>query len=94
MRKAIIYQFSLPIESSRILRQQKLKTRDGFLIHLQENNFQGWGEISPLPEFSVETLEMLENHYKQTYMTGARVHQLKSAIFHQWILGLVVRRLN
>ncbi|MGP1955041.1 MAG: o-succinylbenzoate synthase, partial [Arsenophonus sp. NC-QC1-MAG3] len=58
MRKAIIYQFSLPIESGMILRQRKLKTRDGFLIHLQENNFQGWGEISPLPEFSIETLEM------------------------------------
>ncbi len=27
-------------------------------IYLQENNFQGWGEILPLPEFSVETLEI------------------------------------
>lgn len=57
MRKAAIYQFSLPMETGIILRQQRLKTRDGFLIHLQENGSQGWGEISPLPQFSVETLE-------------------------------------
>ncbi|MFP3029523.1 MAG: o-succinylbenzoate synthase [Arsenophonus sp.] len=58
MRKATIYQFSLPIVAGIILRKQQLKTRDGFLIHLQENESEGWGEISPLPNFSVETLEM------------------------------------
>lgn len=57
MRKAAIYQFSLPMEAGIVLRQQRLKTRDGFLIHLQENGSQGWGEISPLPQFSIETLE-------------------------------------
>ncbi|WP_237387209.1 o-succinylbenzoate synthase [Xenorhabdus sp. Sc-CR9] len=57
MRKATLYQFSLPMEAGVILRYQRLKTRDGFLVHLQENGQDGWGEISPLPEFSHETLE-------------------------------------
>ncbi|MDX7987252.1 o-succinylbenzoate synthase [Xenorhabdus sp. 12] len=57
MRKATLYQFSLPMEAGVILRHQRLKIRDGFLVHLQDNGREGWGEISPLPEFSHETLE-------------------------------------
>ncbi|WP_387466202.1 o-succinylbenzoate synthase [Photorhabdus sp. RM323S] len=57
MRTAILYRFRLPLEAGVILRYQRLKTRDGFLVHLQENGQQGWGEISPLPEFSKETVE-------------------------------------
>ncbi|MFD0710068.1 o-succinylbenzoate synthase [Photorhabdus akhurstii] len=57
MRTATLYRFRLPMEAGVILRYQRLKTRDGFLIHLQENGQQGWGEIAPLPEFSKETVE-------------------------------------
>ncbi len=57
MRTATLYRFSLPMETGVVLRYQRLKTRDGFLVHLQENGQQGWGEIAPLPEFSKETLE-------------------------------------
>ncbi|OTA21178.1 o-succinylbenzoate synthase [Xenorhabdus beddingii] len=57
MRKATLYQFSLPMEAGIILRYQRLKTRDGFLVHVQENGREGWGEISPLPEWSHETPE-------------------------------------
>ncbi|OWO82918.1 o-succinylbenzoate synthase [Photorhabdus luminescens] len=57
MRTATLYRFKLPMEASVILRYQRFKTRDGFLVHLQENGQQGWGEISPLPEFSKETVE-------------------------------------
>ncbi|WP_369310790.1 o-succinylbenzoate synthase [Providencia rettgeri] len=57
MRKAKIYSFSLPMEAGVILRYQRLKTRDGLLVCLQEGDNEGWGEISPLPEFSQETLE-------------------------------------
>lgn len=56
MRKAKIYSFSLPMEAGIILRYQRLKTRDGLLICLQDGDNEGWGEISPLPEFSQETL--------------------------------------
>ncbi len=57
MRTATLYRFRLPMEAGVILRYQRLKTRDGFLIHLQENGQQGWGEIASLPEFSKETVE-------------------------------------
>ncbi|MER2471821.1 o-succinylbenzoate synthase [Photorhabdus laumondii] len=57
MRTATLYRFRLPMEAGVILRYQWLKTRDGFLVHLQENGQQGWGEIAPLPEFSKETVE-------------------------------------
>ncbi|WP_272671935.1 MULTISPECIES: o-succinylbenzoate synthase [unclassified Providencia] len=57
MRKARIYSFSLPMEAGVILRYQRLKTRDGLLVCLQDGDNEGWGEISPLPEFSRETLE-------------------------------------
>ncbi|TNH44753.1 o-succinylbenzoate synthase [Photorhabdus luminescens] len=57
MRTATLYRFRLPMEAGVILRYQRLKTRDGFLVHLQENGQQGWGEVSPLPEFSKETVE-------------------------------------
>ena len=56
MRNAKIYSFSLPMEAGIILRYQRLKTRDGLLIYLQDGDNEGWGEISPLPEFSQETL--------------------------------------
>ncbi|MBS9436951.1 o-succinylbenzoate synthase [Photorhabdus noenieputensis] len=57
MRTATLYRFRLPMEAGVILRYQRLKTRDGFLVHLQEHGQQGWGEIAPLPEFSKETVE-------------------------------------
>ncbi|MGO2304818.1 MAG: o-succinylbenzoate synthase [Providencia sp.] len=56
MRKATLYSFSLPMEAGIILRYQRLKTRDGLLVCLQDGDSEGWGEISPLPEFSQETL--------------------------------------
>jgi O-succinylbenzoate synthase len=43
-----------------VLRNQRLKTRDGLLIHLQQGGQEGWGEIAPLPEFSQETLAQAE----------------------------------
>ncbi|HEI8296028.1 TPA: o-succinylbenzoate synthase [Proteus mirabilis] len=61
MRNAKLYSFSLPMEAGVVLRYQRLKTRDGFLVCLEQNGQQGWGEISPLPEFSHETLEQAQD---------------------------------
>ncbi|MDR0217784.1 MAG: o-succinylbenzoate synthase [Enterobacteriaceae bacterium] len=65
MRQATLYQYCLPMEAGVILRYQRLKTRDGFLVHMQENgehgSREGWGEIAPLPEFSHETLEQAKH---------------------------------
>ncbi|MGE9804825.1 o-succinylbenzoate synthase, partial [Escherichia coli] len=46
MRNAKLYSFSLPMEAGVVLRYQRLKTRDGFLVCLEQNGKQGWGEIS------------------------------------------------
>ncbi|AHG18728.1 O-succinylbenzoate synthase [Chania multitudinisentens RB-25] len=59
-RSAAIYRYRLPMEAGVVLRNQRLKTRDGLLIHLQQGEQQGWGEIAPLPEFSQETLEQAQ----------------------------------
>lgn len=59
-RNAALYRYCLPMEAGVVLRNQRLKTRDGLLIHLQQGDQQGWGEIAPLPEFSQETLEQAQ----------------------------------
>lgn len=60
IRNAALYCYSLPMEAGVVLRNQRLKTRDGLLIHLQQGEQQGWGEIAPLPEFSQETLQQAQ----------------------------------
>lgn len=72
-RAAAIYRYSLPMEAGVVLRNQRLKTRDGLLIHLQQGEQQGWGEIAPLPEFSQETLEQARQatlNWVQAWVTG------------------------
>ncbi|HDL8284953.1 TPA: o-succinylbenzoate synthase [Yersinia enterocolitica] len=56
MRAATLYRYSIPMEAGVILRHQRLKSRDGLLVKLQQGEQTGWGEIAPLPEFSQETL--------------------------------------
>ncbi|VFS57582.1 o-succinylbenzoate synthase [Leminorella grimontii] len=47
MRRVELYRFSLPMEAGVILRNQRLKTRDGLLVCLEENGRQGWGRNLP-----------------------------------------------
>ncbi|NKI75497.1 o-succinylbenzoate synthase [Dickeya sp. CFBP 2040] len=56
MREAILYRYSVPMDAGVVLRNQRLKTRDGLLLRLRDGEREGWGEIAPLPQFSVETL--------------------------------------
>ena len=42
-------------------RERRLKTRDGLFVHLQQGEKQGWGEVSPLPGFSLESLDDAES---------------------------------
>lgn len=60
MRQVKVYRYSVPMEAGVVLRNQRLKSRDGLVVHLQQDDAQGWGEIAPLPEFSVETLTEAE----------------------------------
>ena len=57
MRRAQVYRWQIPMDAGVVLRERRLKTRDGVFIHLQQDGQEGWGEISPLPGFSLETLE-------------------------------------
>lgn len=57
MRRAQVYRWQIPMDAGVVLRERRLKTRDGFFVHLQQGEREGWGEISPLPGFSLESLE-------------------------------------
>jgi len=57
MRRAQVYRWQIPMDAGVVLRERRLKTRDGFFVHLQRGEGEGWGEISPLPGFSLESLD-------------------------------------
>lgn len=57
MRQAQVFRWQIPMDAGVILRERRLKTRDGLLLHLREEGREGSGEISPLPGFSHESLD-------------------------------------
>ncbi|MGA4580709.1 o-succinylbenzoate synthase [Enterobacter hormaechei subsp. steigerwaltii] len=57
MRCAQVYRWQIPMDAGVVLRERRLKTRDGFCVHLRQGEREGWGEIAPLPGFSLETLD-------------------------------------
>lgn len=57
MRRAQVYRWQIPMDAGVVLRERRIKNRDGLFVHLQQGEKQGWGEISPLPGFSLESLE-------------------------------------
>ncbi|WP_426617517.1 o-succinylbenzoate synthase [Raoultella sp. R2A007] len=61
MRQAQVYRWQVPMDAGVVLRERRLKTRDGLFIRLQEGERTGWGEIAPLPGFSQESLEAAES---------------------------------
>lgn len=44
-RSAALYRYSLPMEAGVVLRNQRLKTRDGWAVQLRQGEREGWGEI-------------------------------------------------
>lgn len=57
MRRAQVYRWQIPMDAGVVLRERRLKTRDGLFVHLQQGEKLGWGEVSPLPGFSLESLD-------------------------------------
>ncbi|MEF1290037.1 o-succinylbenzoate synthase [Vibrio sp. M260118] len=57
MRSAKLYRYELPMDSGVILREQRLKQREGFVVELNLDGEVGRGEVAPLPGFSVETMD-------------------------------------
>ncbi|KAE9538985.1 o-succinylbenzoate synthase [Ursidibacter maritimus] len=77
MRSTKLYQYQLPVETGIILRQRRLKQREGFIVHLLDNGRSGWGEIAPLPEFSHESLADVEKelrHWLDIWQSGQSEH--------------------
>ncbi len=54
--QAKLYYYSLPIKTQLILRGREIAFREGLIIELSKNGKVSFGEISPLPFFSKETL--------------------------------------
>ncbi|MCG3864132.1 MULTISPECIES: o-succinylbenzoate synthase [unclassified Photobacterium] len=65
MRSVKLYQYQLPMDSGVILRDQRLVTREGFVVELSLGDKVGVGEVAPLPEFSHETVEQALEQIKQ-----------------------------
>ncbi|EKS1845707.1 o-succinylbenzoate synthase [Cronobacter muytjensii] len=61
MRAAQLYRYQLPMDAGVVLRERRLKTRDGLLVRLSDDGREGWGEIAPLPGFSEETLDTAQS---------------------------------
>lgn len=57
MRSAQVYRWQIPMDAGVVLRERRLKTRDGLFVRLTDAGREGWGEISPLPGFSLESLD-------------------------------------
>ncbi|WMY73241.1 o-succinylbenzoate synthase [Buttiauxella selenatireducens] len=57
MRQVELWRFQVPMDAGVVLRDRRLKTRDGLLVRLTDGDKQGFGEISPLPGFSAETVD-------------------------------------
>lgn len=61
MRRAQVYRWQIPMDAGVVLRERRLKTRDGLYLCLGDGSREGWGEISPLPGFSHETRDDAES---------------------------------
>ncbi|HFQ4828375.1 TPA: o-succinylbenzoate synthase [Vibrio vulnificus] len=57
MKSAKLYRYTLPMDSGVVLRDEKLTERVGYIIELNMNGQKGYGEVAPLPGFSLETIE-------------------------------------
>lgn len=57
MRQAQLWRYTIPMDTGVVIRDRRLKMREGFVVELCEGNQRGWGEIAPLPGLSTESLE-------------------------------------
>ncbi|MBS0846842.1 o-succinylbenzoate synthase [Citrobacter sp. JGM124] len=56
MRRAAVWRYQIPMDAGVVLRDQRMKQREGLLVRLTQGEQEGWGEIAPLPGFSYESL--------------------------------------
>lgn len=73
MRHATLYRYRLPLVAGAALRDRRLTCREGLLLRLCADGASGWGEIAPLPGFSLESLAEAEQAARQwlaDWLTG------------------------
>ena len=78
-RQATLYRFRLPMDSGVILRDNKLTERTGYIIKLVEGGLVGYGEVSPLPGFSLESLEdagIQTQEFLERWVSGGQLSNL------------------
>ncbi|MEQ9722927.1 o-succinylbenzoate synthase [Yersinia alsatica] len=88
MRAATLYRYSIPMDAGVILRHQRLKSRDGLLVKLQQGEQTGWGEIAPLPEFSQETLDQAQTAATQWLQSWVKGEELSLSTLPSVAFGL------
>ncbi len=70
IREFIFSPFSLKLKEPFRNASFLIESRNGFIIKItDENNFVGYGEVSPLPGFSTETLRECENALNELHYT-------------------------
>lgn len=45
MRVSQVYRWQIPMDAGVVLRERRLKNRDGLFIRLQEGEREGWGNF-------------------------------------------------
>jgi len=86
-----VYTYRLPLEPPLILKKERYEFRGGLLIRLMsESGAVGWGEVAPLPGFSVEDLSDATSQMRN--ITGAFIGQILpqdvrflDGRFEQWL---------
>ena len=91
IQKIKIFRYQLPFVQPVMLREEKQYFRQGLIVRVTGNGgIQAYGEIAPLPGFSLETLE--ESEEQLIALAQSLLHQsipeevtLLEGAFHRWL---------
>ncbi|MDZ4241991.1 MAG: enolase C-terminal domain-like protein, partial [Candidatus Omnitrophota bacterium] len=92
----IAYRYSLKLKRPVLVKGTKAATRDGIILQIKNaDGTSGFGEISPLPGFSRETLIQAEHQLsqvKEEFLTREIPHGLThlNGHFHNWFKSLAL----
>ncbi|MCK5179345.1 MAG: o-succinylbenzoate synthase [Candidatus Omnitrophica bacterium] len=88
---ADVYHYSLECVRPLVLRDETLHTREGLVLHLtSDQGEEGFGEIAPLPGFSIETLDEARDqalHLRSQLcnLTVPKTIKKLNGAFDQWL---------
>ncbi len=88
MRRAQLFHYSIPLEAGVVLRDSRIKQREGLLVKLREAGREGWGEIAPLPGFSQETLDAAQREAADRLRCWARDGSVSESTLPSVAFGL------